>query len=73
MKTDIRIVEIPDEFGGERYQLSQMFYDKEGFLINVDIIREFETYTQVVWFTDMMYKASLKSSALLREDGTYDL
>lgn len=73
MRSDIRIIEIPDEFGGERYQLAKMFYDDEGYLTNVQPIHDFDTYQGLVNFTDQVYKASLMSSVLKDGEGKYVL
>jgi hypothetical protein len=73
MASNIRIVEIPDEFGGERYQLSKMFYTEDGYLSEVQPIKDFDTFGSVLTFIDQVTKAGMMSSARRNEDGTYDL
>lgn len=74
MITDIRIVEIPDEFGGNVYQIAKFTYDDEGYLTDVDTIEQFETNEALLRFTDQVYKASLRANVLYNpKDGTYEL
>lgn len=73
MKSEIRIVAIPDEFGGDRYELSTMLYDDEGYLVNVTPIHPFNTAEQVFSFVDQVTKAGMKPVVERQLDGTYDL
>lgn len=74
MFSNIRVVEIPDEFGGHRYQLARLSYDDENYLVDVETIEQFETYASLLNFTDQVYKASIQGFVVFNpQDGTYEL
>ena len=74
MKTNIRVVETPDEFGGFTYELAKMTYDDEGYLTDVTRIERFDTHAALLAFTDQVYKATLHANVYHDpERGVYEL
>ncbi len=75
MRTDIRIVSVPDEeLGGEMYQVARVTYDDQGeiFVGRYYIHYESPTMEGCLLFVDEMYKASLKPVLVKLDNGEWE-
>lgn len=74
MRTDIRIVSIPDEeLGGEMYQVARVMYDDQGEIFGGMYIHyESPTMEGCLLFVDEMYKASLKPVLVKLDNGEWE-
>lgn len=73
MRTDIRMISIPDEFGGERYQVARIAYDDQGEIAEVQqVFHESATMGGALAFLDDVYKATLKTVLVKNSDGEWE-
>lgn len=73
MKTDIRIVSIPDDRIDETYAVMTMLYDEHGSIVEGDVIHfHSDTMEECLAFIDDMYKASLKPVLVQNRKGEYE-